>query len=161
MGLRGPPPTPTALLELRNSSLVTKRRQQTEAKGRPGRPRCPNWLDKIAKAAWRQLVPQLEAMGVLTLIDANALARYCRLWSRWRQAEAFLDQKGPVYPLKDERGKIKCVMPWPQVAIASKLAQQLTRLEQEFGMTPAARTRIQVSVGDAGDDEFEAFLRSG
>lgn len=34
---------------------------------------------------------------------------------------------------------------WPQVAIANKLAQQLTRLEQEFGMTPSARSRIQVS----------------
>jgi len=29
-------------------------------------------------------------------------------------------------------------------AIANKLAIQLTRLEQEFGMTPSARTRIHV-----------------
>jgi phage terminase small subunit len=34
-------------------------------------------------------------------------------------------------------------MPWPQVAIAKSLAQQLTRLAQEFGMTPSARARLQ------------------
>jgi len=82
-------------------------------------------------------------MGVLTRIDGNALSRYCRLWARWRKAEAFIDQRGDMYPLKDESGKVRCFQQWPQVAIAGKLALQLTRLEQEFGMTPSARARIQ------------------
>lgn len=85
-------------------------------------------------------------MGVLTRIDANALGRHCRLWARWRRAEAFLDQHGEVCPLKDENGKIRYFQQFPQVAIASKLAQQLTRLEQEFGMTPASQTRIRVDL---------------
>ena len=50
-----------------------------------------------------------------------------------------------MYPLRSDDGKVKCFMQWPQVAIAHKLAQQLTRLEQEFGMTPSARTRVQVT----------------
>jgi P27 family predicted phage terminase small subunit len=87
----------------------------------------------------------LEQMQVLTRIDVNALARYCRLWSRWRKAEKFIEEKGEVYTLKDEKGNVRCVQPFTQVAIANKLAQQLTRLEQEFGMTPSARTRIQVT----------------
>ena len=82
---------------------------------------------------------------MLTRVDGNALARYCRLWSRWRKVEAFLDQHGEVYPLKDEGGRVKYLQQWPQVAIAGKLAHLLTRLEQEFGMTPSARTRIQVA----------------
>src|SRR5262245_41995306 len=86
-----------------------------------------------------KLVPQLDAMGVLTQIDCNALARYCRLWARWRRAEAFIEKHGEMYPLKDDRGKIRCFQQFPQVATANKLAQQLTRLEQEFGMTPLAR----------------------
>jgi phage terminase small subunit len=49
-----------------------------------------------------------------------------------------------VYTIKDEQGRVKCVMPFPQVAIANKLVQQLIRLAQEFGMTPSARSRIQV-----------------
>lgn len=80
-------------------------------------------------------------MRVLTKIDANALARYCRTWSRWRTAEAFIEKNGEMYPLKDESGKIKYMQQWPQVAILHNLALQLTRLEQEFGMTPSARPR--------------------
>jgi P27 family predicted phage terminase small subunit len=116
-----------------------------EPKGPPGTPKCPSWLDKDAKAAWRQIVPMLEQMGVLTRIDVNALARYCRLWSRWRRAEKFIEEKGEVYTLRDEKGNVRCVQQFPQVGIANKLAQQLTRLEQEFGMTPSARTRIQIT----------------
>ena len=145
MGRRGPARTPTSVLKLRGSTLVTKRRDQREAQGPPGKPRCPNWLDAGARTMWRQLAPLLESMGVLTKIDGNALARYCRLWSRWRKAEAFIDQHGEVYPLKDEGGRVKYLQQWPHVAVATKLAQQLTRLEQEFGMTPAARTRIPVT----------------
>jgi P27 family predicted phage terminase small subunit len=162
MGQRGPAPTPTEILKLRGSTLVTKRRQRSEAKGTSGTPRCPQWLDADAKAAWRQLVPQLQTMGVLTRIDGNALARYCRLWSRWRKAEAFLDQHGEVYPLKDENGRVKYLQQWPQVAIASKLAHLLTRLEQEFGMTPSARTRIQVEPRTAEKtSEKSRFFNAG
>jgi P27 family predicted phage terminase small subunit len=146
MGRRGPPATPTAVLRLRGSTLVTRKREAAEIQGPAGRPRCPNWLDKDARAVWRHVLPLLEGMGVLTQIDGNALSRYCRLWVRWRKAEAFIDEHGEMYPLKDEAGKLKCVQQWPQVAIAAKLAQQLTRLEQEFGMTPSARARIQLSV---------------
>ncbi len=144
MGRRGPAPTPTEVLKLRGSTLVTKRREQSEAKGPVGKPRGPDWLDKDGKAMWRHLVPLLDAMGVLTRVDGNALARYCRLWSRWRKAEAFIDEKGEMYPLRDEKGQVKYFQQWPQVAIAHKLALQLSRLEQELGMTPAARSRIRI-----------------
>src|SRR5215468_3667791 len=94
MGRRGPAPTPTPILELRGSRLANRNRH--EPKGPPGKPRCPDWLDDDAKTAWRKLVPELEMMGVLTRIDANALARYCRLWSRWRAAEEFIQKHGEV-----------------------------------------------------------------
>jgi len=132
-----------------------------EPKGPQGEPTCPAWLDAVAKEAWNQLIPMLSAMGVLTRIDGNALVRYCRTWSRWRKAEAFIEQRGEVYPIKDEQGQIRCVQQWPQVAIAHKLALTLLRMEQEFGMTPAARTRIQVPLPPAEPDEFDKFLASG
>ena len=144
MSKRGPKPTPTAVLKLRGSTLVSKRREAAEVKGPAGTPDRPEWLDDEARLAWDQVVPLLEGMGVLTRVDGNALARYCRLWSRWRKAESFIEEKGEMYPLRDDKGGVKCFMQWPQVAIAAKLAQQLTRLEQEFGMTPSARSRLQV-----------------
>jgi len=164
MGKRGPKPTPTAILQLRGSTLVTQERRDKEVQGPSGSPDQPDWLDDGAVQAWNYLVPLLSQMGVLTRIDGHALARYCRLWSRWRQAEDFLTKHGEMYPLKDDDGKPKCFQPWPQVAIANKLAQQLTRLEQEFGMTPSARSRIQlhpVPCGEPSRAKTRFFQKTG
>ena len=57
-----------------------------------------------------------------------------------------MQKHGDIYPVKDESGRTKCLIQLPQVAIANRLAAQLTRLEQKFGMTPSAATRISVSV---------------
>jgi P27 family predicted phage terminase small subunit len=145
MGRRGPAPTPTPILKLRGSRRATRKREAAEVHGPAGTPDPPDWLDDDARKAWDELVPMLEGMGVLTRIDGNALARYCRLWVRWRKMETFIQEKGEMYPLRNDDGNVKCFVQWPQVAIANKLAQQLTRLEQEFGMTPSARARIQVA----------------
>ena len=143
MGRRGPAPTPTHILKLRGSPRANRRRN--EPKPTLERPSCPSWIDDDAKRAWRHLIPLLEDMRVLTRIDRNALTRYCQFWSRWKKAEQFIQQHGESYPLKDDQGRIKCLQAFPQVATAHKLAAQLTRLEQEFGMTPSARTHIQAS----------------
>ncbi|MEK6677710.1 MAG: phage terminase small subunit P27 family, partial [Planctomycetota bacterium] len=138
--------TPTSILKLRGSKLVTAKREAAEVKGPGGMPERPPWLDAEAKAKWDQLVPRLQIMRVLTLIDEDALTQYCRLWSRWRKAEDFIEKNGEMFPIRDDAGKVKCFAQWPQVAIAHRLVQQLIRLEQEFGMTPAARTRIHLSI---------------
>jgi len=103
----------------------------------------------------------LEIMRVLSRIDRNALARYCQLWSRWKKAELFIQKHGDTYPLKDDQGKIKCLMPFPQVAIAHRLAVNLARLEQEFGMTPSARTRIHVEPIRIPSDPSKARFFAG
>ncbi len=163
MGKRGPKPTPTAVLKLRGSTLVTARREAAEVQGPAGTPDPPDWLDDEARETWDRLVPMLEGMGVLTRIDGHALARYCRLWSRWRRAEAFIEEKGEMYPLRDDAGKVKYFQQWPQVAVANKLAQQLTRLEGEFGMTPSARSRIQLApvAGERRTDKSKYFRAIG
>ena len=158
MSRRGPAPEPTTLKLLKGNP---GRRPINDREPRPKRrrPRCPQWLDADAKATWKQLVPELEQMGVLTRIDGNALARYCVLWSRWKRAEQFIAKHGEAYPIKDEKGNLKDLHQFPQVGVANKLAVQLTRLEQEFGMTPSARTRIRVEA-QHHEDEFEAFLQA-
>ncbi len=151
MGTRGPPPTPTNILDMRGS--WRSKRNPSEPQPERGRPRCPRWLDPEAKAAWRHLVPQLDRMGVLTKVDGNALARYCQLWGRWRKAEEFIRDHGDSYLAKDSEGKVKGLKCYPQVRMANQLAEQLLRLESHFGMTPSARSRIEVPQQDAQDAE--------
>jgi P27 family predicted phage terminase small subunit len=160
MSDRGPPPTPTQILKLRGSWRGD--RNPSEPLAEPGRPRRPKWLDPVAKSAWRRLVPMLERMGALARIDGNALARYCRLWSRWRAAEDFIAREGEFYVRKDEAGHVRAVIPFPQVRAAAQLAEQLLRLEREFGMTPASRARLSAPREDAGKGGLAArYLRVG
>src|ERR1051325_2887208 len=112
MGLRGPRPTPTPILKARGRFRADRARKN-EVKGPKGNIRPPAWLDKLARRMWKQLVPLLHQMGVMTRIDRNALIRYCTYWSRWTKAEQFLAKHGDVYPLKDGNGKTKCLAQFP------------------------------------------------
>ena len=154
-------PTPTPILRLHGSRRADARKGEPQPE--LGAPDCPSWLDDEAKAAWEDIAPQLERMGVLTRIDKRALARYCDAWMRWRAAVDFIKRHGDTYPLKDESGRTKYLQQFPQVSIANKLATELLRLEQEFGMTPSARTRIQVDVQPFTDDQSKKarFFQSG
>lgn len=154
---RGRKPEPTALKLLRGNPgkrAINKR----EPKPRKVRPRCPTWLDADAKAKWKQLIPELEAVGVLTIIDGDALANYCQVWARWKRAEEFIQKTGDCYPIKNPDGTLKYLQQVPQVSIARGLLQILRVYQQEFGLTPSARTRIEVRDAAKAEDEFEAFL---
>lgn len=141
MGRRGPPPKPTAL-KLLAGNPGKKPLNRREPKPRAGTPHCPAWLSPAARKVWHRLARELRAMRVLTLVDADAFAAYCHTYARWREAEEFLDQRGLVYPLRDDKGQVKCMQQWPQVAIARNLLLVLRAYQQEFGLTPASRSRI-------------------
>ena len=146
MGQRGPPPTPTDILKLRGSWRAKGR--LAEPKPPKGAPRCPSWLAAAAKIVWRQMVAILTELKVLTKADGNALARYCVMWVEWQACTAFVLKYGISYPLKEDKGKVKCFQQFPEVAQRNKLSGDLAKLEAEFGLTPAARTRIEVEVPD-------------
>lgn len=161
----GPPPTPTETLRLRGSWRANKRR--AEPRPDSGAPTCPAWLKGKARAEWKRLCPQLQAMGVLCKIDRNALMRYCHMSACWRAAEEWLAEHGETYPVKkvvrgkDGRDKVVGIgmRAYPQVKIAHDLADQLLRLEQQFGLTPSARTRIAVDKHEVKDGKARFFER--
>ncbi len=78
------------------------------------------------------------------------------MWSMWRDAVSFLDDKGTVYTLKDNEGKAKYLQQFPQVGIMNNLASQLSKLEDSFGMTPSARAGLVVDKKkkDSGKSRF-------
>lgn len=158
MGRRGPAPKPTAL-KLLQGNPGKRAINKNEPQPKDAIPRCPAWLDEEAKVAWKRIVPQLRDMGVLTLIDADALTNYCDTWSRWKKAVLFLQKNGDVYTIKGDDGKLKYVQQLPQVAIARNLLAVLNRYQQEFGLTPAARCRLTITEQDdsPGLMEFLGF----
>src|SRR5215468_2206885 len=98
MGLRGPQPTPTALLEARGSWRA--KLNPTEPWPKVGAPPCPKSFTKDERAVWKAVCKILADMNVLTKADSLVLERYVRQLLRWRACEAFIAKNGISYPLK-------------------------------------------------------------
>jgi P27 family predicted phage terminase small subunit len=108
-----------------------------------GKTTAPLHLDTIAKTEWRRLAPRLFVHNMLTPADRTAFAAYCSAYSRLAQAERFLASSaaGGSLVYKTEGGAIK---PWPHVGIAERAAVQMHRFSTEFGLTPSARSRLNI-----------------
>jgi P27 family predicted phage terminase small subunit len=100
-------------------------------------PDCPLHLDERAQAEWQRIVPELFEQGLLPRTDRAALAAYCVCWSRWVEAEGKLGETGLVV-----RSNLGSPVVNPYHAIAARSLDQMRRFLVEFGMSPAARKRI-------------------
>jgi P27 family predicted phage terminase small subunit len=154
MAQRGRIPTPTAI-KLLEGNPGKRPINENEPKPEKRAPNCPTWLEPEAKKEWRRMTKTLEAIGILTQVDATAFAGYCQAYARWREAEEFLSKHGTIF--KTPSGYIQQV---PQVSIAQTYLKIMKDFCSEFGLTPAARSRISVvtAVG-VSDDPMEKILK--
>lgn len=157
MGLRGPKPTPTKILELRGSR-VPKLQRRNEPQTALEIPPCPTWLDEEGHAVWARLTQQLYELGVIAAIDQHALGRYVQLFQRWRKMETFVKQYGETYPVKDKLGAVVSFQVFPQVYLAGHLSAQLQKLEDSFGMSPSSRARVIQQGKAPAEDALGTFL---
>ena len=109
-------------------------------------PECPDWLSDEAKAEWQRLADVMEAMGILTEIDMAAFAGYCQSYARWKEAEEFITRHGAI--VKTPSGYWQQV---PQVSIAQQYLKDMHKFAEQFGLTPASRSRI---VADVQKNEY-------
>jgi P27 family predicted phage terminase small subunit len=78
-------------------------------------------------------------MNVLSSVDRAALAGYCQAYGRWVEAEEKLQSTGLIikspsgYPIHN-----------PYLDIATRAMKELRSFAVEFGLTPSARTRLNM-----------------
>lgn len=141
MGRRGPAPTPTAILKARGSPRATLyNHSPNETEATPGYPDKPAKLKGQASAVWDALI-QVVPKDAVTKDNGATLSRYCVATVRFWQVVARLDKSGETYTYKDSAGNVR-IARHPEVQTFNDLMATLLRYEQEFGMTPAARTRV-------------------
>lgn len=120
-----------------------------------GVPECPEHLGEDAKAEWYRTVKVLKDMGLLSLADRSALAAYCAAYGRWIWAEAEVLRTGAVvftekgFPMKN-----------PALCISDQAVETMRKFMIEFGLTPAARSKIKVPQKGKAADELEGFLEA-
>ena len=127
---------------------------QNEPKPQKKAPPCPKWLEPEAKKEWKRLARTLEAMGVLTEADMAAFAGYCQAYARWKEAEERITDRGLI--IRTPSGYPQQV---PYISIAQQYLKLMQQFAEQFGLTPAARSRIIAGNGDNGAiDEMDALL---
>jgi P27 family predicted phage terminase small subunit len=148
MGRRGPRPEPTALKILKGNpgkrSLNLNEPEPPNVKDL----KPPEWLDKRAKEEWYRLVPILSDMGLFTELDVFCLSRYCSTVSLWNQVAEMSQNSELIYEVKKENKMGETYTSHyrerPELSIMLKLSSDLLKYEKEFGMTPAARSGLNV-----------------
>lgn len=154
MATRGRKPTPTAIKKLEGNP--GKRPLNTHEPKPPKKaPACPKGLLPEAKKEWNRLAGALQEMGVLTELDRNSFAAYCQAYARWKDAEDFMTKSGTTI-FKTPSGYWQQL---PQVSIAQTYLKIMNRIAEQFGLTPAARSRIVAGNGEGEPaDDMEALL---
>src|SRR5258707_5544374 len=115
-------------------------------------PPCPKHIRGLARGAWQRIGAQLARMHVANHVDQDALELLVGAYAEYRRAQAVLDRRGRTYTIRTASGRV--VRARPEVAIAQDAWRRVRLMLQEFGLTPAARTRVEVEPppGETGED---------
>lgn len=130
-------------------------------KPQPVAPAEPSWpqlfrgraaarLRKDARAEWARVVPTLDGLGLLSVIDGATLTDYCVCWARVVQCERAIAEEGLV--ISGDRGKVK----HPALTAANQYRTQLRFYIAELGFSPSSRGRLNMP-RDPADDDVDLF----
>lgn len=155
MGSRGPVPTPTAVLKLHGSNRVKARERAGEPMPEVGVPTMPDWLSPAAQTEWARIVTVLqEVPGLLTTIDRTALAMLAQDLADFVEVRGLIARDGWVITTTNGN-----TIQNPLVGMANGSCKRLMRMLAEFGMSPAARSRLGIQPNQIHrHDEFASPL---
>lgn len=149
MGKRGPRKKPTALKEL-EGTYRPDRSPKNEAKPEKIMPARPPAItrDRDARKIWDEYAPRLLRLGLLTELDPSMLEGLCMAYSKAVKADRAIAKHGVV--MKTEFG----LKSNPAVQQSRAAWAEFRRFAAEFGMSPSARTSVEVEPGaaDAGGE---------
>jgi P27 family predicted phage terminase small subunit len=142
------------------------------------KPDPPKELEGDARAEWDAMVGRLEASGTLTLVDDAAVYQYCRLYAETEQIALQQEEaRESLRVLNDNISDVKEMSPADRLSffghivqlekLVSKCTDQLRSGRSairsylvEFGMTPAARSRVKVPKNDTPTNKWDGLLPS-
>jgi P27 family predicted phage terminase small subunit len=112
------------------------------------------WMSAEAKREWVRVAPQMAALGLLTVLDTDALALYCETISNYINAKMILEREGTTYKHKGLTKKHPCV------GMRDQAARDAAMFARELGLLPTARQRLGVEDDVDEADPLAEFLES-
>lgn len=157
MTRRGRPPKPTNLKVLEGNP-GKRPLSVNEPKPKPIPPKCPAWMAPEGKKLWKRLMPELERLGLMTIVDGAAFEAVCQNYATWVKCEKHLKKYGLTMKLYT-KARDEYEIPRPEVAIGQKALKSVHTFMTEFGLTPASRVKLGTKPGGEEEDPMEALLR--
>jgi P27 family predicted phage terminase small subunit len=146
----GRKPVPTNLRVLHgNPGKRPLNKREPEPLKPPDVPDPPAYLTGYAAEEWRRIAPELFRLGLLTIADVYPLAAYCHACGSWRaavEALARISEKDPAFGGLMMRASNGSPIQNPLFLAVKQAGADMVRYATEFGLTPAARTRIASGV---------------
>ena len=121
MGARGP------------QGLTNRRNEPRFERGAPPK---PEGLSEVASKKWDELAARLDKAGVITWGDAEALYIMCQAWADYQMCYKSV-RDNPL--IKTANGN---VVSNPMLKQGKEALRVYLSYQQEFGMTPASRSKI-------------------
>ena len=144
--MAGRRPKPTAL-RLVEGNPGKRSIPKNEPKPKRAIPACPAHLSDVGKVAWGRLTVLLDRMGVLTEADTSALERLCDCYSDILICRESLKADGWTYKTIDAQGNT-LIKGNPAATQLRSADSQFKSYLIEFGLTPAARSKVHATPDD-------------
>lgn len=176
----GPPRLPANVVRIRgNASKLSaeelEAREAEEVKARPLRPGPPAHLSPHARECWQKIAPELEHLGLLTVLDGPgfelacetyALAKYALEELRPKKADGTPDGRKKHPELLDvDRAHGQMTKKNPAFAVYAQASREFRAWCVEFGLSPSARASLRPGArgavaGEVPDreDDDDAFF---
>lgn len=168
----GPVPASADVIEIRgNAGKLSKeeieRRRQQEVRARPLRVKAPADLSPVELECWNLHAPELQRLGLLSVLDAGSFRLACTAYAlaisalvelRPKKADGTPDGRKKGFSVVDvdkvHGGMLK---KHPAVEVYFRAADQYRRWAIEFGLTPSSRIGLRPAAGaTAGGDSTDA-----
>jgi P27 family predicted phage terminase small subunit len=115
----------------------------------------PSHLSPSAKKAWTRIAATLAKVRILTEGDLPVFEALCDNYARYWEAVRMVTKTGGEVIRNGPLSLIR--NPW--ATTREKAFEQFTKLAAQFGMTPSARTKIQVTKAGDEDSVLNEFLK--
>lgn len=156
MGGKGRPPKPTKLKVLQGTD---RKDRMNENEPKPIEikklPEPPWHLDYYAKKEWERAGPYLIESGLLTHVDLSMFQDYCAMHAHCIRLNKKIRKEG--YDFTTETGYMQRV---PATTILKDFMAEKQKLANMLGLSPSARTKIEIEKPDNNNKTRKEILNS-
>lgn len=119
--------------------------------------------DEIALEEWNAVLPELIENGLICRANLRIFANYCLAYAEAQRAQDDIFENGRTIEedVFNRQGEVSGtrMKANPSISQAHQARLEMLRYAVEFGMTPAAATRVEASPQEAPNDA--AFFMNG